>query len=411
MVQPDPDSITLQQSQQPSPERELSRRQFIAASGTVAAGAIGLCSAGATLGALALAEPPAAAGQALPAFFDIVANRGPRASERDTAEKSVLKLNSAMNELYAATLANSKRNFRDQFPILIALFTGQGGQMILYPPGKAPIIAERVPIVYELAKAVSHSPMAIYEVLVPCLRSPATDSSWQGPLRTYRVQNQTALDNLAALGLSQEDRGVFAEMLRLNIRFMDRCLEQGTYTLGELEGFARGQQPFLQQGLAISGNTQVAHWMNVLDDWKKLLGKAWDKLYAVTNTLYATRQNNILFTILAQYMGQAAINDRLLLLETAEFTTTPEKMLEGLIHIIGDRALGQVFFGDYYLMDAELLSDPSRRAIQEQAAQRGMKLLMPTLAPFHSNAWPWRTDPQDGTGPSSLYEIWKVDPK
>jgi hypothetical protein len=39
----------------------------------------------------------------------------------------------------------------------------------------------------------------------------------------------------------------------------------------------------------------------VLDERKKLLGKDWDRLYAATNTLYVTRQNNILFTILAQY--------------------------------------------------------------------------------------------------------------
>jgi len=127
--------------------------------------------------------------------------------------------------------------------------------------------------------------------------------------------------------------------------------------------------------------------------------------------LYVTRQNNILFTILAQYMGKEAINERLLLIETPEFTTTPEKLLDVLTRIVADRSLGKVFFNDYYLMDVELLSDPSRRAIREQVAERGMQLLMPTLSPFHSNGWPWRTDPQDGTGPSSLYAIWGVDAK
>jgi hypothetical protein len=230
-------------------------------------------------------------------------------------------------------------------------------------------------------------------------------------MRTYRVQNQTALDHLEALDLSREDQGALGGILKLNISFMDRCLEKGAYTFAELEGFAHAQKPFLERCLSICGNVQVAHWMNVLDHWKKMLGEDWDKLYAVSNTLYGTRQSNILFTILAQYMGQEAINERLLLLETSEFTTTAEKMLDGLTRVVGDRALGKVFFGDYYLMDVELLSDPSRRAIKEQVAKRGMKLLLPTLAPFHSHAWPWRTDPKDGTGPSSLYEIWKVDAK
>src|SRR5437660_12446543 len=107
-------------------------------------------------------------------------------------------------------------------------------------------------------------------------------------------------------------------------------------------------------------------------------------------------------------MGREAINERLLLLETSEFATTPEKLLDALTRIVQDRSLGKVFFDDYYLMDVELMSDPTRKAIQAEAPKHGLKPLMPTLAPFHSHAWPWRTDPKDGTGPASLYEIWKI---
>lgn len=369
----------------------------------MAASAVGMSQAG---------EPArAAAKQALPTFMELVANQSKPATRREVAEAAVLRLNSAMNELYANTLKISKRNFRDQFPIIIAQFSGQGGQMILYPPGKPPIVADRVPVAYELAKAVSHSPMAVYQIVSPFLRDPAADGSWKGPMRTFRAQNQTALDSIEALDLSKEDRDALAGILKRNLAFMDRCLEKGTYTFTELVEFARGHQPFLEVATWISGNTQVTHWMKVLDDWKKLLGKDWDKLYAATNTLYVTRQNNILFTVLAQYMGKEAINERLLLLETSEFTTTPEKMLEVLTRIVADRSLGKVFFNDYYLMDVELLSDPSRRALREQVAQRGMQLLLPTLCPFHSNGWPWRTDPKDGTGAASLYAIWKRDAK
>ena len=83
--------------------------------------------------------------------------------------------------------------------------------------------------------------------------------------------------------------------------------------------------------------------------------------------------------------GPDLMVERLLLLETPEFTTTAEKMLDGLTRIVADRSLGKVFWGDYYLQDVELLSDPSRRAIKEQVAKRDMNLLMPTLAPFESN--------------------------
>jgi len=409
MSQIDSRATTSQDNPQQEGDGDMTRRQFFATGGAAAAGVLAM-----TLPAEARNEQPARAApadQALPPFLELVTNKGKPASERDAAEKSIIKLDSAMNELYSATLTFSKRNFRDQFPIIVALFSAQGGQMILYPPGKPPLIADRAPVAYELAKSVSHSPMALYQIVVPYLKDPKADSSWKGPMHTFRTQNHTALNNVEALDLSQEDKNALAGILKRNIGFMDRCLERGTYTYAELEEFAHGQAPFLQKSTWLAGNTQVSHWMKVLDDWRTMLGKDWDRLYAVTNTLYVTRQNNILFTILAQYMGKEAINERLLLLETPEFTTSPEKMLDVLTRIVADRSLGKVFFNDYYLMDVELMSDPSRRAIREQAAKRGMKLVMPALSPFHSNGWPWRVDPKDGSGPSSLYEIWKGDAK
>jgi hypothetical protein len=46
-------------------------------------------------------------------------------------------------------------------------------------------------------------------------------------------------------------------------------------------------------------------------------------------------------------------------------------MLDVRTRIVADRSLGKVFFNDYYLMDVDPLSDPSRWAIQEQVAKRG----------------------------------------
>ncbi len=68
--------------------------------------------------------------------------------------------------------------------------------------------------------------------------------------------------------------------------------------------------------------------MTVISDWKSMLGADWDKTYAASNTIYVARQNNVLFSVLAQFFGPDAINDRLLLIETVSFTTTPADMLE-----------------------------------------------------------------------------------
>jgi len=72
------------------------------------------------------------------------------ANARAVAEQAVLALNSSMMTLYEHSLNKFKQNMREKAPIILALFTGQGGQMILYRPGHDPEIAPPVPIVYQI---------------------------------------------------------------------------------------------------------------------------------------------------------------------------------------------------------------------------------------------------------------------
>jgi hypothetical protein len=305
--------------------------------------------------------------------------------------------------IYDEALAKYMRNMRRRVPIILALFSGEGGRMILYRPGHDPLVADPVPIAYQLAKSVGHSSMAIYQLVAPYLAH-TSDRSWQAPMQAYRARNAAALDNLDALDLPEGEREVLRAIVRRNLAFMDACLQKGCFAYHELETFARDCTPHAARTIGIGARAQVGHWMGVIEGWKAMLGDDWDRAYAVSNSLYVTRQNNILFTLLAQFMGQAAIGDRLLLIETPEFTTTPEALLELLTRIVSDRGIGKVFFKDYFLMDAELLGSGARKVIEQEANRRGMTPLLPPLAPFRSNDWPWRTDPTKGEGPSSLEE-------
>ena len=109
--------------------------------------------------------------------------------------------------------------------------------------------------------------------------------------------------------------------------------------------------------------------MSVIGEWKKMLGADWDKTYAASNTIYVARQNNVLFSVLAQFFGPEAINDRLMLIETISFTTTPDDMLDSLTRIIADRSVGALFFGNYHLMDYELMGGDARAAIIAESGQ------------------------------------------
>jgi hypothetical protein len=344
-------------------------------------------------------------GSAVPEFMRQVVADEPAVSERVVAEHAVLALNSSMFHFYEDSLAKFKQNLRDRVPIILALFTGQGGNMILYRPGHPPEVAPPVPIVYQLAKSVGHSTMAIYEIVSPYLTNAKANQLWRAPLAMYRAQNQTALDGLGALDISEDERSLFRTILQRNLAFMDECLSKGSYTYEEFEKYIRGTTPFSVKTIGVGSGAQVGHWMKVVEGWKERLGKDWERTYGVSNTLYIARQNNILFSVLVQHFGTETMGDRLLLIETPDFETTPDKMLDVLTRIVADRALGMVFFRDYFLMDVELLGGGGRAAIEREMAKRGKKPLLPTLAPFRSNAWPWKTDPHQGTGPARLEDV------
>src|ERR1700685_3672826 len=172
-----------------------------------------------------------------------------------------------------------------------------------------------------------------------------------------------ALDGLDATPMPPEWRDNNRTILENNIAFMDDCLSKGAISFATLKAFSDKQGPLLKRDITWAAQTQVAHWMTVIGGWKQMLGADWDQTYAASNTIYVARQNNVLFSVLAQFFPPDAINDRLMLIETISFTTTPEDMLEALTRIIADRPVGAAFFGDYHLMDYELMGGDAREAV------------------------------------------------
>src|ERR1700677_2073509 len=91
---------------------------------------------------------------AVPEFMCPVVSDEAPASARVVAEHAVLALNASMMQFYDVSLTKFKQNMRDRVPVILALFSGEGGQMTLYRPGHAPEPAPPVPIAYQLAKSV-----------------------------------------------------------------------------------------------------------------------------------------------------------------------------------------------------------------------------------------------------------------
>src|SRR5258707_7532191 len=264
--------------------------------------------------------------QPLPPYMAPIAGKT-AATPADIATKDMLALNTGMFDLYGDAAKIFQQNVLSKHPVILGLFSGAGGRMILYRPGMAPTEAPQVPIVYQLLKSVGHSTMALAEVVGPYVDN-ADDKSWRGAMLAYRSRMQSALDGLHLTPIEPRWRDNNRTILLNNIAFMDECVAKGVIPFAALEAFSKKQAPFLAKNVSWAAQTQVAHWMTVLAEWKTQLGADWDKTYAASNTIYVARQDNVLFSVLAQFFGPDAINNRLLLIETISFTTTPADMLE-----------------------------------------------------------------------------------
>ena len=353
----------------------------------------GLAVAATLLGSTALADA-----QSLPSYMAPISGHV-TATPADIATKDMLALNTGMFELYGDAGKIFQANILANHPVILGLFSGAGGRFTLYRPGMAPLDAPPVPVVYQLLKSVDHSTMALAEVVGPYLDN-ADNKSWRGSMLAYRSRMQSALDGLDATPIQPEWRDNNRTILQNNIAFMDECVAKGAINFASLEAFSKKQAPYLAKNVTWAAQSQVDHWMTVLAGWKTMLGPDWDKTYAASNTIYVARQNNVLFSVLAQYFGPDAINDRLMLIETVSFTTTPEDMLTSLVRIISDRSVGSLFFNQYHLMDYELMGGDARKTIVSEMERRGKKPFLPPAVPFGSHQWPMLTE--TGAGATSL---------
>ena len=345
-----------------------------------------------------------ASSQTLPNYMDVIVGDGVSSSKSQVAEQNVLALDIAMFGLYDDAQMKFQKNFLAQHPVIMALFSNQGGSLMLYRPGKAPLAAPQVPIRYQIYKSVGHSALALFELAGSHLGT-VSDHSWVGPMRAFRATSQTAIESLDGVDLEADARENQRKVLSANNKFMDACLAKGSYTFADIQQYAVEVKPLLAHNVWLGASTQVEHWMKVIKDWKEMLGPDWNKTYGISNTLYVARQNNVLFSVLAQFFGTDAMNTRLFLFETSQFVTTPDQMLDVLIRTVADRSVGQVFFGNYYLMDYELMGGDGRKAIQEEDKKYDIPVFLPPAVPFHSNEWPFRIDPSQGEGPATIEQI------
>ena len=341
-------------------------------------------------------------GMSVPDFLRIMVSDDERASAQSRRRAVGAALNSSMMAIYDEALAKYMRNMRRRVPIILALFTGEGGQMILLPPRPRPEVAPPVPIAYQLAKSVGHSTMAIYQIVAPYLANPS------GPVL---ARPDASVPGAECIGSREPRRPGYVRRRprrpprypQRNLAFMDDCLADRGYTYAELEILRPRMTPYAVKTIGIAAEPRWA------TGWRS--SRSGKSCSATTGT-HLRRQQLAVRDPAEQHPvhgpgavhGQEAIGDRLLLFETPEFTTTPETLLDVLCRIVADRGMGQVFFKDYYLMDAELLGGGAEEGDRTGRTRRGMTPLLPTRPRSTRTTGPLADRPDQGTGPSSLDE-------
>lgn len=346
---------------------------------------------GAILAAIIATSTVPSAGADVPAYMQMtVLDQQEGQAKGEEALDTLSGLNEGMFPVHEKSMALFKKHLRERIPLIIAMSDAAGGNFALYRPGKdAPLMAPPPPAVYKMAKFVAHSELAVYELLAPYCNSSEVNKSWVGQLRVYRIYIQNASNSIDRLeNVSDQQKALFKKTLNDQVLpFVDKCLSKSSFNYDDLITFAHSAKPEIQNLIEIAASAQVAHWYRVLEQWKEMLGPDWGKTYALVNCSYVNRQNNIFFTILVQLMGEKAINDRLLLMETSGANATREDMINAFVHILSDRALAKSFFGNDRLMDHELLGGAARSAIKSEATKRGQQAILPPLVPFNSNQW------------------------
>lgn len=356
-----------------------------------------------SIATFAQSAPPTA----LPDSVLFVISNAPALTKEELAFRNIYQLNSAMETIFDKDLKVVQKNLRDRVPVIMGLFNAAGGRFILYRPGELPLEAPPVPPIYQIAKATAHSALASYGLVVSALKDSKSDQSWVAPMRTFRTQVQTAKESVDGLAIGTADKPLVHVVLDRVQTFLDTCLKNGSFTYEEVEAFARGVEPYTEKLIGLAATAQVSHFYKVLSAWKNLLGNDWDRIYGLTNSLFPTRQNNILFTIMVQFMGEEKINRQLFMFETTSFQTTPDEMFSLLARYINDRGLSKVFFNYEDLMSHELLNGGARKVIIAESRRRDMKLVLPPLAHLNSNEWPWLVSQDKGSGPRSLDDLHK----
>ncbi|MEU3481067.1 twin-arginine translocation signal domain-containing protein [Streptomyces sp. NPDC033754] len=324
-----------------------------------------------------LAASPAAAEDGSGALADDPAVR------RGRARDAIVAVNSGMRSHYAALKSDLIAQLS---PVLVVQNDARGGRFTLIHDGTQESL-HPVGEVFELAKSVSHVPLGVFSIIAPHLSDrvpnvPGADridphdlamlafkdtatTDWITPLRQYA-------DTLAAARRQLDQAGIPPELVVSCARVLDGALSfiaastaARSFDIRSFEDFSHSVYAGIRTNMRYAAEAQITGVQGVLRTWRARIGEeAWQDLYTVVLSQWATSELNQNSIIIRPCMNPAKVATHLIDLPAAEPLSDPVFVaLDNLARIVQDNIAAELVFpSDHAAADAlkgpqDLLAD------------------------------------------------------
>jgi hypothetical protein len=190
---------------------------------------------------------------------------------------------------------------------------------------------------FQMVKSISHIPLGIYAILAPYLKGPRTPD-WAAGLAEFRDVVAVAQASVKRAQLPSRAETACQDILSEAIGFMDRCLEQGDFTLAGFKQFSTSVHESILINMGFAADALISGIESRLADWRKEMGEqAWQDLYVVILAIWTTESQNQHYEILKRVMYQKTVAERLIVIAVGE--QEPDMLavaLDNLARIVQD---------------------------------------------------------------------------
>ncbi|MFJ5712773.1 twin-arginine translocation signal domain-containing protein [Streptomyces sp. NPDC093105] len=289
---------------------------------------------------------------------------GAPAVRRGQARDAIVAVNSAMRSHYAALKSDLIAQLS---PVLVVQNDARGGKFTLVHNGTQESL-HPVGEVFELAKSVSHAPLGVFSIIAPHLsdkvpnvpgaeRIDAHDlamvafkdtatTDWITPLREYADTLAAARRQLDQAGIPPEMAVSCARVLEGTLAFIEVSTAARSFDIRSFEDFSHSVHAGIRTNMRYAAEAQIAGVQGALRKWRARIGeKAWQDLYTVVLSQWATSELNQNSIIIRPCMNPAKVATHLIDLPAAEPLSDPVFVaLDNLARIVQDNIAAELVF-------------------------------------------------------------------